>query len=129
MKRLLHSENCRRANSHNSQRLAKFRAKGVLPDFHFGTDLDETELAIAEGLMKLKAQQKSPLALIGSLSRGLSAKPRPELLKRLGLDQPKDLKEKLMRALLAGNLWIWRDPASRLRSSESRASRDNGHAR
>jgi hypothetical protein len=42
-----------------SQRLAEFRAKGVLPDFHFGTDLDETELAIAKGLMKLKAQQKS----------------------------------------------------------------------
>jgi hypothetical protein len=59
LKRLLHSENCRRANSHNSQRLAKFRAKGVLPDFPFGTDLDETELAIAKGLMKLKAQQKS----------------------------------------------------------------------
>jgi hypothetical protein len=30
-----------------------------LPDFPFGTDLDETELAIAKGLMKLKAQQKS----------------------------------------------------------------------
>ena len=55
-----------------SQRLAEFRAKGVLPDFPFGTDLDETELAIAKGLMKLKAQQKSPLALIGSLIRGRS---------------------------------------------------------
>jgi hypothetical protein len=39
-----------------------------------------------------------------ALIRGLSAKPRPELLKRLFLDLPKDLKEKLMRALVAGNL-------------------------
>ena len=78
------------------------RARGVLPDFPFATDLDETALAIAKGLMKLKAQQKSPLALIGSLIRGSSAKPRPELLKRLGLDQRKDLKGKLMRALVAG---------------------------
>lgn len=78
------------------------RAKGVSPDFPFATELDETALAIAKGLMKLKAQQKSPLALIGSLIRGSSAKPRPELLKRLGLDQRKDLKGKLMRALVAG---------------------------
>ena len=68
-----------------------------MPDFPFATDLDETALAIAKGLMKLKAQKKSPLALIGSLIRGFSAKPRPELLKRLGLDQPRDLKEKRKR--------------------------------
>ncbi|MCX9156324.1 hypothetical protein OPU71_09345 [Niveibacterium sp. 24ML] len=87
-----------------SQHLAEFRAKGVLPDFPFGTDLDDTELAIAKGLMKLKAQQKAPLALLASLIRGFGAKPKPELIQRLGLDQPKDLKEKLMRALVAGNL-------------------------
>lgn len=87
-----------------SQRLAEFRQRGLLPDFPFGTDLDATELALAKALMKLKAQQKTPLALVGSLIRGLSANPRPELLARMGLDQPKDLKEKLMRALVAGNL-------------------------
>jgi hypothetical protein len=34
------------------------RAKGVSPDFPFATDLDETALAIAKGLIKLKAQQE-----------------------------------------------------------------------
>ncbi|MBB4013719.1 acetyl-CoA hydrolase/transferase C-terminal domain-containing protein [Niveibacterium umoris] len=87
-----------------SQRLAEFRQRGVLPDYPFGTDLDDTELAVAKALMKLKAQQKTPLALVGSLVRGLSATPRPELLKRLGLDDPKNLKEKVMRAMVAGNL-------------------------
>lgn len=87
-----------------SQRLAEFHQRGLLPDFPFGTDLDATELTLAKALMKLKAQQKSPLSLVGSLIRGLSATPKPELLARMGLDQPKDLKEKLMRALVAGNL-------------------------
>ena len=83
-------------------RLAAFRAAGKLPDFPFGTDFDAAELATAKVLMKLKERKASPVAMFKTLMSGLTAKPDPVVLKRLGLEHPTSLEERILRALVSG---------------------------
>lgn len=83
-------------------RLATFRAAGKLPDFPFGTDFDAAELATAKVLMRLKERKSSPLAMAKTLLNGLTAKPDPVVLKRLGLENPSSLEERILRTLVSG---------------------------
>jgi hypothetical protein len=83
-------------------RLAAFRAAGKLPDFPFGTDFDAAELATAKVLMKLKERKASPMAMFKTLMNGLTAKPDPVVLKRLGLEHPNSLEERILRTLVSG---------------------------
>jgi hypothetical protein len=83
-------------------RLKAFRAAGKLPDFPFGTDFDAAELATVNVLTKLKERKASPVAMIKTLVNGLTAKPDPVVLKRLGLEHPSSLEEHVLRALVSG---------------------------
>lgn len=83
-------------------RLSPFRAAGKLPDFPFGTDFDAAELATARVLMQLKARKSSSLAMAATLLRGLLAEANPVVLKRLGLEHPASLEERVLRALVNG---------------------------
>ncbi len=83
-------------------RLAAFRAAGKLPDFPFGTDFDAAELATAKVLMKLKERKASPVAMFKTLMNGLTAKSDPVVLKRLGLEHPTSLEERILRTLVSG---------------------------
>ncbi|PHV11228.1 acetyl-CoA hydrolase/transferase C-terminal domain-containing protein [Chitinimonas sp. BJB300] len=86
--------------------LAPFQAKGLLPDFPFGTDFTADELAIIDALQKLRQAADSPLELLGMALKSLFAdKEAPTgYLERLGLDEARDLKSLVMRRLFVGNL-------------------------
>ena len=83
-------------------RLAAFRAAGKLPDFPFGCDFTADDLAAARVLMQLKARKSSPLAMARTLLRGLVRQADPVVLRRLGLEHPASIKERLLRLLLGG---------------------------
>lgn len=86
--------------------LQPWQAAGHLPDFPFGTDFTQDELAMVAVLEKLKHASGSPLELIASAARGWfgdQAVP-PGWLERLGLDEAHDLKSLLLRRLFIGNL-------------------------
>ncbi len=87
--------------------LAPFRARGLLPDFPFGTDFTEVELRIIPALQLLKQKLASPLSLIPVLLRGLRAQQSADMkecIERMGLTNALPLKDKLYRALLRGAL-------------------------
>ncbi|MBX3522933.1 MAG: acetyl-CoA hydrolase [Xanthobacteraceae bacterium] len=87
--------------------LAPFHARGLLPDFPFGTDFDETERRLIPALQTLKQKQASPLSLVPALVRGLIAPTntaREECIERMGLSDANSFKDKLYRALLRGTL-------------------------
>ncbi len=77
------------------------------PRFPFGSDLDEVELKLAVALRGLKAKLGSwggRLEAVGLLIRGPKGDQAQAGLKRMNLDQPKDLKQKLMARLVGAVL-------------------------
>ncbi len=83
------------------------RDLGLLPVFPLGTDFDDTEQRLVPALGKLRAAQPHPGALAALLAKGLRAKPMAgdlAALKRMRLDQPKTLKDRVDAALLKGAL-------------------------
>ncbi len=98
-----------RARNNTPQRLAAaLQAHGerdLFPRFPFGSDLDATELRLAAALRRLKAKSATlggKLSLLGSLLQGGSGPEADAALKRMGLDQPEGLKQKLIARLIAG---------------------------
>ncbi|MGQ5523831.1 acetyl-CoA hydrolase/transferase C-terminal domain-containing protein [Chitinimonas sp. PSY-7] len=87
-------------------KLSPFQAKGLLPDFPFGTDFTDDELAIIDALQKMRQAVGSPMELLGMALKSLFAdKEAPEgYLERLGLDEARDLKSLVMRRIFVGNL-------------------------
>jgi acyl-CoA hydrolase len=86
--------------------LKPFVEEGLLLPFPLGSDLDETEQALAEPLEQLRAAGAVKLARLAL--KGLFS-PRPDaktvrLLERMGLSQPATLEDRLYRALLCGAL-------------------------
>jgi acyl-CoA hydrolase len=86
-------------------RLGSPRASGLLPDYPFGSDFDETELRLLKALGWLKEASARP----STWYRLLQAVARPgvrdsKALLRMGLDQPRSLKEQVMARLVAGSL-------------------------
>lgn len=96
---------------HNSpealrEKLRPWRNEGVLPDFPFGTDLNEDELTIVRALKKLKHASHHPVELVGMILRSLGTeKPVPgAYLERLGLAEAKSFKDLFIKRLFASNL-------------------------
>jgi hypothetical protein len=76
----------------------------VFPDYPFGTELTDEELALAASLRRVKALSEEPAQFISSTFRALlhnsdedAAKP---LLERLHLDHPETTKDFLIKQLL-----------------------------
>ncbi len=85
--------------------LAPAREAGLLPDFPFGTDLDEDEIRIVRALKKLKHASHHPVELLGAALASLAphrAVP-PAYLERLGLDEAHSLKDLVLRRLLSAS--------------------------
>lgn len=87
-------------------RLHIIQAKNLLPDFPFGSDFTADELDIIKVLQRMKESTEHPLQLVKSLVASvMEEKEVPTaLLKRLQLDHPENLKQKLLRQLFIDNL-------------------------
>lgn len=91
-------------------RLQRWHDAGRLPDFPFGTDFTEDELAIVAALTRLKRSAAHPLELIkrllgSAVEQVLDHKEVPErYLERMGLQEAHTLKDRLMRIVFVGNL-------------------------
>jgi acyl-CoA hydrolase len=86
-------------------RLKSPRATGLLPDYPFGSDFDETELRLLKALGWLKAASAKP----ATWYRLLEAFVRPgardnSALERMGLDRPRSFNEHVMARLVSGSL-------------------------
>jgi hypothetical protein len=86
--------------------LRPWRDKGLLPDFPFGTDFTEDELAIIRSLQKLKHSTEHPIEFMEMLFNSLIEHKTPpeKYLARLHFDQIHDLKDWLLKKLFVGNL-------------------------
>jgi acyl-CoA hydrolase len=88
--------------------LGAARTDGTLPDFPLGTDLTAEEVALLPALNRLNAAQNSPIELARLLARAKpwesSSERERTLLRRLGLANPKPIKERLYAALVLGAL-------------------------
>ena len=88
--------------------LAPHRAAGRFGALPFGTDLSPEELRLAGALRGLKARSESWPGRLAIAGRFLKPLPRDAgsraLFARMGLDSPRDGKERLLRRLLAAAL-------------------------
>jgi acyl-CoA hydrolase len=84
--------------------LAPYRARGLFPSFPFGTDLTDEEVVLKKALERFKRiveQKRLPLPR-ARLLRAITVVPdsaRP-YLQRMGLDAPRNLKERLLQKAL-----------------------------
>lgn len=87
-------------------RLQTLRGRQLLPDFPFGNDFTDEELAIIKVLQRMQSMAESPVQLVKSLLASLNEdKEIPNaLLERLNLDHPENWKQKLLRQLFIGNV-------------------------
>jgi hypothetical protein len=79
---------------------------GLLPDFPFGTDLNDDEQHMVRAMKKMKHASSHPTELVVMAVKSLwEGKEAPKAyLERLGLDDAHSIKDLLMRRLFAGNL-------------------------
>lgn len=109
---------------------AKYRGQGVFAPFPFGSEFTHEEQVLGRSLRGLKQQiARKKWATIGGILGQLAGSP-PEAavpyLKRMGLEQPGNFKERLLRsvvthALVAGGL-----EASAVRQAEGRQDQRSG---
>lgn len=87
-------------------RLKSLKEQKLLPDFPFGSDFTAEELAILKVLQRMQESTEHPLQLVKSLVASLREEKEipTALLERLQLDQPENLKQKLLRQLFIGNV-------------------------
>ncbi|MBN7798818.1 acetyl-CoA hydrolase/transferase C-terminal domain-containing protein [Parahaliea mediterranea] len=87
--------------------LGEFRRAGLLPAYPFGSDLDDTERALAGVLMETRAAMRQPRRAAGLLWRAwrrpLPQQARP-YLERLDLGRPVTLRERVLAALIGRQL-------------------------
>ena len=96
----------------NSQRdlrikLQPYQQAGLLPDYPFGTDFTEIEQRLIPVLQKLKSASKSKIAILKLAARGLLAsidENDDAALKRLGLQHPSSVTDRVTRLALLGAL-------------------------
>lgn len=88
------------------EKLRPWRNAGQLPDFPFGTDLDEDELKIVRALKKLKHASHHPAELLPMVFKSLTGERPvpPAYLERLGLSEAHSFKDLFMRRLFSVNL-------------------------
>lgn len=84
--------------------LAPFQQQGLLPDYPFGTELTEQELALAASLRKIKSLSEEPGQFIAATFRALLHKADSEaakpFLERVQLEHPETTKDFLIQQLL-----------------------------
>jgi acyl-CoA hydrolase len=84
--------------------LARYRERGLFPEFPFGTDLTEEEILLRKALSKLKQtvqRKKLPRPRLTEIRKTVAIpdQARP-YLERMTLDQPQTLKERLLQRAL-----------------------------
>ena len=88
-----------------AQALAPLRTRGLLPAFPLGTDFTPIEQHLLPALQRLQQVSAKKLSLAAFLLSTLGHDPaRPDIqpaLRRLGLDQPRGLRERALRRLVA----------------------------
>ena len=88
--------------------LAPFRRKGLLPAFPFGSDFDEIEQQLLPALEWLKAGSqywRGRWQLLQAVCRpGAAAADEDKALRRMGLDSPTSLRERVQQRLLRAAL-------------------------
>ena len=85
------------------QSLAVFKKEGLLPDYPFGSDFNELEQTLIPALQTLKAASKSKKQIFKLALNGLSVKENQtskDALKRLGLQKPESLSERIAQYAL-----------------------------
>ena len=91
------------ARKNTPERIAEVFSGEQFPSYPFGSDFTEIEQRLIPALQELKTLSKHRLKLAGAALRG---KPDrfPEAMARLGLDEPKNVQERLYARLLASVL-------------------------
>ncbi len=88
--------------------LGRAMKSGLFPPFPFGCDFTQEELRIGKALKGLKAKTGSRKGMIKAILKALKVKDAPAdikpLLKRMDLENPQGLKEKLAQKLLISEL-------------------------
>jgi hypothetical protein len=84
--------------------LAEYRERGLFPEFPFGTDLTKEELELRKGLLALEQLIKTKKLHLPRLAeiRKVAIIPQEarKYLERMQLDQPRSVKERLLRRTL-----------------------------
>jgi hypothetical protein len=95
----------RNTSEHVAQVLEPARTAGLLPAFPIGTEMTEVEQALVPALQRLRTSSAADLVSMIWRGAGNSVRQaaRPEL-ERLNLAVPRNLREHLMRMLVAGAL-------------------------
>jgi len=85
-------------------RLQPFKEKGLLPDYPFGTQMTEQEVALASSLRHIKALSEEPAHFIAATVRALFHKADPEaakpFLERIALEHPDSTRDFVTQQLL-----------------------------
>jgi len=79
------------------------RQQGYFSEYPFGTDLAEEEIVLARALKFLAGRTSSPWGRVKTAAASLAATPasrHTSALRRMGLDQPRGLSERLQRRLV-----------------------------
>ena len=79
--------------------------QGLLPLFPLGTDFDAVELRLLPLMQRLRAAAADPMTAAGLLAKGLAPSSRTkatEALKRLELERPRTVQERLYALLVRG---------------------------
>jgi len=105
----------RNTPAHLAQALAPFRLRGLFPVFPFGSDFNETELAILPALKRLKAATATRWGLVNAIAAALAlhlrkgppGEDQQRLLARLDLDAPTSLAERIEAMLVR---WALQSP-------------------
>jgi acyl-CoA hydrolase len=84
--------------------LAPYHQRGLLPDYPFGTDLSDQELALSVSLRKIKALSEEPAHFVSAAFKALLHRSHPEsarpFLERLQLEHPETTRDFLIQQLL-----------------------------
>ena len=83
--------------------MREHRGQGYFSEYPFGTDLTEEEIALARALRFLDARTGSTWGRVKTAAASLAAAPasrHASALRRMGLDQPRGLTERLQRRLI-----------------------------
>jgi acyl-CoA hydrolase len=84
--------------------LAPLRSRGLFPDYPFGSDFTPEEEVLVKALRHLERETARPVARLRTLAKalaGLDAAGLRPYLSRMGLEQPRSLREHLYARLLA----------------------------
>ena len=106
---VLQNEWANNSKLHLQKTLQKFKQEGLLPDYPFGTDFTELEKRVVPVLQELKSASKSKGALLKLALKGLGASVEEsdvEVLKRLGLENPQSIKDKITQLAFLGALRV-----------------------